>query len=162
MKKIIMGFMAGLMSITLLSPAIISNADSLSDAGVTTYAWPGRPGGNEGREEWGGGLSYGQTNGEWVLRETTKGNVDSLNKGEGVGRSVVYAILGLIPESKLVGGSITFSSIFGDMFVNGPYKGTYYIADTYSSGRSIKTIITTYSDQNYRNKVDTYTHIQKW
>lgn len=122
----------------------------------------GRPGGNEGREEWGGGLSYGQTNGDWVLASTNKGDVSSLNKGEGAARAIGFGILGLIPQSKAAAAGITAAGIVKELITKDVYAGNYYIADIYSSGRSIKTVITTYSDTNYKNQASTYTHIQQW
>lgn len=58
----------------------VSTAENPSSS---TWAWPGRPGGNgDGSEEWMQG-SYGQMNGPYKLISTSSGEVSHLNSHAG-------------------------------------------------------------------------------
>ena len=61
------------------------------------------------------------------------------------------------------GGSvISWATLFAGMIAPGSFAGTVYTAESYVSGRSMKTIITTYYLPNYTHYCAQYTIYNKW
>lgn len=154
----------------LVSSGITALAEENSEPenpGIQTRAWPGRPGGNgDGSEEWLTG-AYGQTKGAYKLIYTHKGPTSSLNTSKSVADNIGFGIVSALTGNILEGtralvasGIITAGGIGASMF--GGYAGAYYVSKTYISGRSMKTVITTYENPNYTGVVNTYTRYKKW
>ena len=132
-------------------------AENLETNLVPFRVWPGRPGGNgDGSEEWLVG-NYGEENGPYRYIGSTSGNVSVLNSSRNNVVSVVFFILGN------AGGSvISWATLFAGMIAPGSFAGTVYTAESYVSGRSMKTIITTYYLPNYTHYCAQYTIYNKW
>lgn len=121
----------------------------------STWAWPGRPGGNgDGSEEWLQG-NYGETNGPYRLIYSSQGDVNSLNNQKNVADTIGTGILGVLVGQVFVGATIAAS-------ISGGYQGAYYKSNTYISGRCMKTVITTYKNSNYTGFVKEYIQYTKW
>lgn len=155
-KRIICITLSFIMAVAAVSPLGVMASET------STYAWPGRPGGNgDGSEEWLQG-EYGETNGPYELLCTQKGPISDLTGNSNlteVAQLVFSAgILKIHPE---FGGVVTVAGLL-QAFKSNQYKGAYYIMDTYVSGRSMKIVTNTYRDSNYTGWVDTYTTYVEW
>ena len=134
---------------------------------IIPNAWPGRPGGNgDGSEEWLQG-SYGETNGPFKLISTYKGETSELNNYRTAANSVGLATIsilsgGILPGTAAIVKDIGLTAVDIGTSICGSYKGAYYIAKTYISGRCMKTVIDTYSNSNYTGYVATYEKYTKW
>ena len=132
-------------------------AENLETNLVPFRVWPGRPGGNgDGSEEWLVG-NYGEENGPYRYIGSSSGNVSDLNSSRNYVASVVSAIL-----SYGRGIFITAAVLIAGMIAPENFAGTVYIAESYVSGRSMKTIITTYYLPNYTHYCAQYTIYNKW
>ncbi|MFM1525737.1 MULTISPECIES: hypothetical protein [Helcococcus] len=123
-------------------------------------AWAGRPGGNNGVEEWTSmqnQIGYGEMYGDYKLVSTNTGAVRDLNKGRSTVTSIILGLIGL-PNSKLFSGISFLASIFSSY--SGGFIGEYYKSYLYASGRRNKLVFKFY-DSNH-NLVDTKVEISKW
>ena len=127
---------------------------------ILPSALAGRPGGNNGVEEWTSmqnQIGYGEMYGDYKLVSTHTGSVRNLNKGRS---AVTSAILGGIgfSNSVLFGAISYLASIFSSY--SGEFIGEYYKSYLYASGRRSKLVFKFY-DSNH-NLVDTKVEISKW
>lgn len=162
-RKVAVFMLATSLSLNVIQISVLANT---FDSGVMR-AWPGRPGGNgDGSEEWLQG-KYGQPNGPFKVLCKNQGLVSDLNEQQRiantVGRSVVAALLAEVLKGTppLVTKGVVNATMIAKSW-SGKYKGVYYKSVTYISGRCMKTVITTYENQNYTKQVATYTKWTKW
>ena len=162
-RKVAVFMLATSLSLNVIQISVLANT---FDSGVMR-AWPGRPGGNgDGSEEWLQG-KYGQPNGPFKVLCKNQGLVSDLNEQQRiantVGRSVVAALLAEVLKGTplLVTKGVVNATMIAKSW-SGQYKGVYYKSVTYMSGRCMKTVITTYENQNYTKQVATYTKWTKW
>lgn len=131
----------------------------------STYAWPGRPGGNgDGSEEWLQG-EYGETNGGWTHCGTKEGTVADLNKEQNVstaiGRFIVSCICAYFTQSVNVVVATLGGEAISAVFTKN-YEGQEYVMNSYISGRCMKNVIITYWDEEHTEHCKTYTNYVKW
>ncbi len=165
MKKIILMLNCFILLFLLSSKSTVEGtelkqtftAENLETNLVPFRVWPGRPGGNgDGSEEWLVG-NYGEENGPYRYIGSSSGNVSDLNSSRNYVASVVSAIL-----SYGRGIFITTAILIAGMIAPENFAGTVYTAESYVSGRSMKTIITTYYLPNYTHYCAQYTIYNKW
>ena len=165
MKKIILMLNCFILLFLLSSKSTVEGtelkqtftAENLETNLVPFRVWPGRPGGNgDGSEEWLVG-NYGEENGPYKYIGSTSGNVSDLNSSRNNVVAVVSAIL-----SYGRGIFITAAVLIAGMIAPENFAGTVYTAESYVSGRSMKTIITTYYLPNYTHYCAQYTIYNKW
>ncbi len=126
---------------------------------VEPNLWPGRPGGNgDGSEEFLQG-SYGCMNGPYRYIGSTSGRVSDLNRSQSQTVGILVTITG-IPLSKL--WSIAYGVASSIFLAGDRYEGITYRAEYYVSGRRLKVLIKTYSDDRMTRLYKTYTDIRKW
>lgn len=150
------------MFVCLLLASIIMVSYPVQAAGISTCAWPGRPGGNgDGSEEWLQG-NYGETNGPYKLVSTQKGPIDDLKTPELL-QNVATGIAGAAANKidARLGTVLTAAGIVAALGSE-KYNGAYYISKSYISGRRMKTVITTYLNSDYTGYVETHTHYIVW
>ncbi len=167
-KYIALGLLSVVLFSTVVPTALAVESVAKNESETMLRAWPGRPGGNgDGSEEWLQG-SYGQTNGPYKWIGASQGLTEDLNNRTKIADSFGIGVLnGLITYvfpgatvAKLMGCGINVYSIVGS--ISGTYKGAYYKANTYVSGRRMKTVITTYKNSDYTGYVKTYTKYYKF
>ena len=134
----------------------------VSASSYSTYAWPGRPGGNgDGSEEWLQG-EYGEPNGPYVLIYSGQGMVSDLGvdpKIEGIASAILSSAVAEY-EPRL-GAVLTVAGLL--LALKAPnYEGASYKMYAYVSGRSMKIVISTYDNSNYTGYRATYTEFLAW
>lgn len=160
-KKLTSLFCILIISVSIISTPVYAN--SL----IQPRAWPGRPGGNNGTEEWLQG-NYGETNGPWKVICTQTGKVSDLNKSQLIADSVGMSIVSILSAGVFSGKAgllatigITGASIGGTL-AGQSYSGNYYKMTTYQSGRCMRFVITTYETKNFTGYISTYEKLLKW
>ena len=145
------------MFVCLLLASVIMVSYPVQAAGISTYAWPGRPGGNgDGSEEWLQG-NYGETNGPYKLVASKSGHISELYE-DTLAEGIVKAVISLDPNYSLV---MTVLGV-GQMIKSKQYEGSYYKSDSYISGRRMKVVIKTYDDASFKKYMNTYTDYIVW
>ncbi len=131
-------------------------------------AWPGRPGGNgDGSEEWLQG-SYGEMNGPYVrIAGPYTGMVSDLNASRNtasnIGFTIVGALTGFLGISPIAATAVGLSpTIVSTMLGSVYYHGSVYRVEVFVSGRRMKTLVTTYGNENFTGTKRVYEHIKKW
>lgn len=104
LKKLTSLFCILIISISIISTPVYAN--SL----IQTRAWAGRPGGNNGTEEWLQG-NYGETNGPWKVICTQTGKVSDLNKSQLIADSVGMSIVSILSAGVFSGKAGLLSTI---------------------------------------------------
>ncbi len=163
-KKITKRLAALLSFVLVLSMAVMP----VQAATVQPYAWPGRPGGNgDGSEEWLQG-SYGEKNGDYKKIYTKKGKVVDLIKrqqiADVIGTETISYLAKGIPAGYIglaVSGLISAGTITGAIRST-VYEGEYYTTTTAVSGRRMRILTKTYSDEGRKILVKKYKKIIKW
>lgn len=155
-KRITCIILSLVIAISILSPlgTMICEASS--------YAWPGRPGGNgDGSEEWLQG-EYGEMDGPYEPFCTQKGPISDLTGNSNLTEIAQTLIgVGIVKIHPEFGTVVTVTGLLAALKSN-QYKGAYYVMDTYVSGRSMKIVTNTYRNDNYTGWVDTYTTYVEW
>lgn len=155
-KRIICIILSFIMAVATVNPIGVMASET------STYAWPGRPGGNgDGSEEWLQG-EYGETNGPYELISTSYGLVSELG---------INSKLEAIAQFMIDKGAQKIHPDFGEVvtvvgllaaLLAPDYEGTYYKMCSYVSGRSMKIVTTTYTNSNYTGYVATYVEYIEW
>ena len=151
-----------LVAIVLPTSRQLVSANNLeADSKVSTYAWPGRPGGNgDGSEEYLDG-NYGEMNGPYKKVGSNIGTVKEFNSSRDLVKGIGFGIIGIsIPNTAL---SISFSlagTILNDHIDD--IEGIYYKSTLYVSGRRAKLAIQTYRDEAMTQPYKYYEEIKKW
>lgn len=161
-------FLALVLTVSSAMLPISMKVSAAENPYFSTWAWPGRPGGNgDGSEEWLQG-NYGETNGPYRLIYSSQGDVNFLNNQKNVADTIGTGILGVLVGQVFVGATIAALSGVGltamgiAASISGGYQGAYYKSNTYISGRCMKTVITTYKNANYTGFVKEYIQYTKW
>ena len=160
LKKLTSSFCILIISVSIISTPVYAN--SL----IQPRAWPGRPGGNNGTEEWLQG-NYGETNGSWKVIHTQTGKVSDLNNSQFLADNIGMGIVSILTAGVFSGSAsvltalgITGVGIGGALA--GQYSGNYYRMTTYQSGRCMKFVITTYETKDFTGYISTYEKLLKW
>lgn len=155
-KRIICIFLSFIMALSATNPICVMASEA------TTYAWPGRPGGNgDGSEEWLQG-EYGETNGPYKLIYQKSGLVTELTKSSKldiIGGGILGAMIASVDP--MISAVVTVNGICAALKAN-QYSGAYYKLDAYVSGRRMRIVINTYKDEACTVYVNTYAEEVVW
>lgn len=126
---------------------------------VSSYVWPGRPGGNgDGSEEY-LNLGYGEMNGPYKAVATNTGKVSDYNKSS----ALVQGILsGLIMTELIQKIESVLLDMASQVIFDSSIEGITYKSIIYVSGRRAKVVIQTYRDDGMTQPYKYYEEIKKW